>query len=790
MSAFEELGVMPEIIQALEDMDWLLPTPVQTEAVPLILGGGDIAAAAETGSGKTGAFCIPILQTVFESRRTILSEPAPSSIDGSRQIELSADDRGRQVSVDVSQSAAQCRHPSMWQGVRATQGVACGKWYYSARPDDKGLVRVGWSSIHAALNLGTDRRGFGYGATGMKSHGGKFDGYGEPYTKGDTIHCLVEFYQSGDEHCVRVVFYKNGKDLGVAFDVSVATLGLPNLCLIPVCSLKNAQVSIDFSSHVSVLDEKGFRPIAEASAKDAVPQDHVVAALKELEQKRKPSGSNGFRSENQGDDARTPLALILEPSRELAGQVEEEMNKFGKHLEPDAVRHLLLVGGGKPKQEVARFKAGVDIVTGTLGTIQMHLKNGSLSLDTVRFFVLDEADTFATDNLRDILAIHEKVPSRNRVQTMLFSATLHSPEIRSLSEKIQSFPIWIDLKGKEAVPDTVHHTVVRLDADADIALAKELEGTVRWPLDKVHKIEGDTKNQSKKGKHGSQKTKAARNETLDAADLRSLAMKKLKLAALRKVIDANSMHHAMLFVRTQQDGDNLESFLLQCSDIDAWDVDRQRFRGRRESGPEVEYSCAVLHGGRRQQERRDALAAFKAGEVRFLICTDVAARGIDVAGLPYIVNVTLPDKSENYIHRVGRVGRADHFGLAVSLVSAQKEAVWYHSCGNAKNGVCNRRELVDAGGCVLWYNESKLLGEIEDRLKGKVEELGDDFRRKDSSAAPVLYGARRGEELFTKQTAEHLHELRPAVDELMQLEFDVQESFFSLQDRYPAVESR
>ncbi len=60
MSAFEELGVMPEIIQALEDIDWQLPTPVQTETVPLILGGGDVAAAAETGSGKTGAFCIPI----------------------------------------------------------------------------------------------------------------------------------------------------------------------------------------------------------------------------------------------------------------------------------------------------------------------------------------------------------------------------------------------------------------------------------------------------------------------------------------------------------------------------------------------------------------------------------------------------------------------------------------------------------------------------------------------------------------------------------------------------------
>jgi ATP-dependent RNA helicase DDX1 len=62
MSAFEELGVMPSIIETLTEQDWLLPRPVQTEAVPLILGGGDVAVAAETGAGKTGAFCIPILR--------------------------------------------------------------------------------------------------------------------------------------------------------------------------------------------------------------------------------------------------------------------------------------------------------------------------------------------------------------------------------------------------------------------------------------------------------------------------------------------------------------------------------------------------------------------------------------------------------------------------------------------------------------------------------------------------------------------------------------------------------
>ena len=68
MSAFEELGIMPEICGALENMDWLLPTDVQQEAIPLILGGGDVLMAAETGSGKTGAFCLPVIQIVHETK--------------------------------------------------------------------------------------------------------------------------------------------------------------------------------------------------------------------------------------------------------------------------------------------------------------------------------------------------------------------------------------------------------------------------------------------------------------------------------------------------------------------------------------------------------------------------------------------------------------------------------------------------------------------------------------------------------------------------------------------------
>lgn len=111
------------------------------------------------------------------------------------------------------------------------------------------------------------------------------------------------------------------------------------------------------------------------------------------------------------------------------------------------------------------------------------------------------------------------------------------------------------------------------------------------------------------------------------------------------------------------------------------------------------YSCVCLHSDRSPQERKENLAIFKAAKVKFIICTDVAARGIDITGLPYgtiinfilfkicnvffffllnaVINFTLPDEKTNYVHRIGRVGRADHMGLAISLVSTVPEKVCF-----------------------------------------------------------------------------------------------------------------
>ena len=185
MSAFEELGVCPELIRAADDAGWLLPTPVQAEAVPLILGGGDVLAAAETGSGKTGAFGIPVLQIVHEALRDAAAARAtggPSAAmtdetaDGAASVRVSVDDRSALFAVNNSPpdlpkglALTQARSPAQWAGARATVGVAHGgRHHFEITVRDDGLVRCGWSTVAttgATRTNAVKTRGAGHAAT-------------------------------------------------------------------------------------------------------------------------------------------------------------------------------------------------------------------------------------------------------------------------------------------------------------------------------------------------------------------------------------------------------------------------------------------------------------------------------------------------------------------------------------------------------------------------------------------------------------------------------------------------
>lgn len=251
-----------------------------------------------------------------------------------------------------------------------------------------------------------------------------------------------------------------------------------------------------------------------------------------------------------------------------------------------------------------------------------------------------------------------------------------------------------------------------------------------------------------------------------------------------------------------------------------------------ETGKENPYSCVVLAGMKEQSERRANLEAFKEGDVRFLVCTDVAARGLDVAGLPYVIQTTLPDDTENYIHRIGRCGRAEHMGLAISIVATEREKVWYHKCpskgkncapypGNTKltipfggDGKLKERDenkwCVNEGGCTIWYDEPDLISKIEKRIgqpmlvmdpddfsvPGVLESpLGPEFakKRKQSSAPKeppsrralkrkveekelVVYGAKKND-VSLALSAKHTSSLAPVVNELAALEREIQQIF-------------
>jgi ATP-dependent RNA helicase DDX1 len=458
--------------------------------------------------------------------------------------------------------------------------------------------------------------------------------------------------------------------------------------------------------------------------------------------------SGGSNKSNYGK--KVPLGLILEPSRDLAEQVAKDIETFSKYVNSPEINVQLLVGGDERKAQKKGLSGGVDIIVGTLGCIMGLFESKTLDMTQVRFFILDEADKLAEkENLSSVMKLYNAIPIQGvgdkRLQVCFFSATLHSPEITELASKICYNPTWVDLKGVDSVPDTVHHVIYRIDTIRDSTLLKTCR--TKAITDGVHT-----------------------NDNKDTADVNSQQLKEIKMQVLLGIIDKFKMSQCIIFCRTNVDCDNLETFLCNHGG-------GSKFREKKESGKENEYSCCVLAGMRDQSQRRINLEAFKDGNVRFLICTDVAARGIDIKNLPYVINMTLPDKSEDYIHRIGRVGRAECMGLAISIVASEnlKEQVWYHKCNNRGKG-CTNRKTADKGGCTIWQDEGQLLLAVEKRIRNKIPAMSPSYDLPTELAElGTEYGEKAGPE--HNSNTYHVDELRPAVAELYDLEILSQNNF-------------
>jgi ATP-dependent RNA helicase RhlE len=275
-------------------------------------------------------------------------------------------------------------------------------------------------------------------------------------------------------------------------------------------------------------------------------------------------------------------ALILEPTRELAAQVETAFRDLARFTAMDIA---VLYGGVGYGRQLDQLQKGVDIIVATPGRLLDHLQRGTCKLDRVEFLVLDEADRMLDMGfLPDVRRIIERCPRQR--QTSLFSATI-PPEIETLVKWAMKNPETIEIGIRRSPAETVRHAV--------------------YPVSDQQK-----------------------------SDL---------LLALLEAVNYDS---AIIFCRTKHRADRIANVLRRHN-----------------------HAVAVLHSNRTQREREQALRGFRDGRFEALVATDIAARGLDIADVSHVINYDVPQHPEDYVHRIGRTGRAQATGDAFTIMVAE-----------------------------------------------------------------------------------------------------------------------
>ena len=277
-----------------------------------------------------------------------------------------------------------------------------------------------------------------------------------------------------------------------------------------------------------------------------------------------------------------PRALILEPTRELAAQVETAIRDYSRFTDLKTTVVFGGVGYGKQNDEL---KAGADIVAATPGRLLDHLEQGTLKLDKVEFLVLDEADRMLDMGfLPDVRRLVEQCPRKRH--TSLFSATV-PPQIETLIQWAMHSPETIEIGARRTPAESVKHVI--------------------YPVSDMQKTD-------------------------------------LLLELLNRV----NYDSVIVFCRTKHGADRAASLLKRAN-----------------------HAVAVLHSNRTQKEREQALQGFRDGKFEVLVATDIAARGLDIADVSHVINYDVPQHPEDYIHRIGRTGRAAATGDAFTIMVAE-----------------------------------------------------------------------------------------------------------------------
>src|SRR6476660_4776492 len=281
--------------------------------------------------------------------------------------------------------------------------------------------------------------------------------------------------------------------------------------------------------------------------------------------------------------ARMPRTLILEPTRELAAQVQESFEKYGAGHKLNVA---LLIGGVSFDDQDAKLTRGVDVLIATPGRLLDHFERGQLLLTGVELLVIDEADRMLDMGfIPDIERICKLVPFTR--QTLFFTATM-PPEIRRITEQFLHNPVRVEV----AKPATTLATT-----------AQSLVKTGREAHDKR-----DT---------------------------------------LRRLIrSAEGLTNAIIFCNRKREVATLHRSLVSHG-----------------------FSAIALHGDMDQSARTAALEQFRRGEIKLLVASDVAARGLDIPAVSHIFNFDVPHHPDDYVHRIGRTGRAGRSGTAITIVA-------------------------------------------------------------------------------------------------------------------------
>ncbi len=270
--------------------------------------------------------------------------------------------------------------------------------------------------------------------------------------------------------------------------------------------------------------------------------------------------------------------LVLSPTRELASQIAESFETYGRHM---GFKVAVVFGGVGYRPQRDALNRGLDVLVATPGRLIDHMSDGTADLRHTEVLVLDEADQMLDlgfiKPIRQIVAT--LAPTR---QNLLFSATMPR-EISGLADQLLRNPVKVAVTPVASTVERVSQLVIHVDQARKRALLAELMAN---------------------------------------ADLK----------------------RGLVFTRTKRGADRVAKHLEGCG-----------------------VKVAAIHGNKSQNQRESALEAFRAGKIRVLVATDIAARGIDVDEVTHVVNFDLPEVPEAYVHRIGRTGRAGASGIAISL---------------------------------------------------------------------------------------------------------------------------